>query len=517
MACELLAQLDAAAARARRHLVPGQLHIVASFLEQRHGGVRPDGSTIPKDVFGGGAFPVALIPKELVADATQLRDAFAMTFVAVEELPPVEDFLGTLQLANKHLLSHCDAHDLDLVQPGTGGTVVFVGEVSAVNCEDAAKVIQIIHSRGLLARLQAEDASEVLRPAVALVLSDAFCETIVEAKLRVACSTVAVVHLFSCRGSIAAAPPNDDAGAGSYCAQPGNHLLSLFLFEAVAVAPVLLDGSAWAAIQQAWGASHRLLDVVLLLHSMLMPFRASSLHKANKSGAPRIEDAESDAAMTPPAPWNASLSRDVLNECYAHAHRVARGNVVAEAIAFATLFAAFSTTDSAVLLAARVGAAAPSTLMMRTDEQLHAARLKFSDYVKGLTTSGLHELSFSPIVSPQVSIGRYLARVVARGVRHPSTEAEDEDDGAKDDKDVTSESLGFFDPFVSDAVRILYVLISVAGSRVASQRWASFQTLCAVCCGGDDARLLAALKELRVARLATLNLAKRAARSLISL
>jgi hypothetical protein len=124
-----------------------------------------------------------------------------------------------------------------------------------------------------------------------------------------------------------------------------------------------------------------------------------------------------------------------------------------------------------------------------------------------------------------MSVGKILAQVLASGVEHPldaldalhrqlipsptlSTRPDVNDCGV----------VNFLGGLVSDAVRILYVLVSVAGSaRQMKNQWVSFDTLRDVCCQGDQLRLLGALKDLRVARLAAVNADKRKARSHIQL
>jgi hypothetical protein len=135
------------------------------------------------------------------------------------------------------------------------------------------------------------------------------------------------------------------------------------------------------------------------------------------------------------------------------------------------------------------------------------------------------EIVFPPVAFFTGSLRRAFITAVHRGVVDPFVSIGEVRSGAsltsQRGLDTTDAPLSFVDPRLPNACRVLYVLLAHGGftgggdGGAGVTEWVSWDLLRPICCQGSEPALVAALRQLLVARLAAVNISKRQARALL--
>lgn len=320
--------------------------------------------------------------------------------------------------------------------------------------------------------------------------------------------------------------------------------LAEFLFHALALAPVVVGGSGLAVLAQAWAASQRLTDVATAFHSLVSPFEnlrscetaaqlLSHVEVEVRHGVLADLRQVSDRSRAGQLIGNAGA----LNVLFGHAAAVEErtGSLARGISVFANLYELLCREDWAELgtfqlfrpppveghISGKAFVAAlqgqPSVGVpddVKPIVQLDITHMLFPTddpaYPVGVRTEW-----FPPLTCPEISANRVLVTSLLDSIQLVAQPKDGEEFfSARKRPRGPVLSGDFYHPIISDAVRVLYVLVCHELRAKGQQgSWVSLQRLTVICCFGDSVRCLRAVYHLSLCRTVQLNMSRLIVRS----
>ena len=336
-----------------------------------------------------------------------------------------------------------------------------------------------------------------------------------------------------------------------------------FLFEALALAPVVVGTDGLFILHQAWAASQRLSDVATAFHSLVSPFenlRSCDItnelwEQVSASGAGATVATSGDIVVgdAPPAsicPTTKSPSNrtrqllgnaGAINVLYGHAAAVEErtGSLERGISVFTTMYELLCCKNWKELATHRFHRAPPEeghicgdgfVAVLKGESaseegvpddveplcMLDTTHMAFPAEDGPSTIPRVRTDWFPPLSCPEISANRILVGNLLEAIQLVTQPGQDESEyfAARKRPRGPVLSADFYHPIISDAVRVLYVLVCHELRAKGQQgSWTSLQRLAVICCFGDPLRCLRAVYHLALCRTVQLNLPRLVVRS----